>query len=88
MRRPNTRHVGRAAPQIHLHIGRIVADAGVPGVDAPSLPASLEAALASRFDPRARQRDHASRRSTTTDAIADAIAARVGRIGHGGGGDA
>ena len=88
MRRSTAQRIGRAAPQIHLHIGRIVADAGVLGVDAPSLSASLEAALASRFDPRAPQRDHASRRSTTTDAIADAIAARVGPIGHGGGGDA
>jgi hypothetical protein len=70
---------------VHVHIRRVIVDAGADDVDVRTLPAALEAALSSRFDPHSTQHEQ-SRVPSPTDAIADAIAAYVTPVAQGTGG--
>lgn len=76
MRGPASDQAVSAAPQVHLHIGRVIVDAGVDGVDVRTLPAALESALSARFSARGTQQEP-PRVPSTSDAIADAIAAQL-----------
>ena len=70
---------------VHVHIRRVIVDAGADDVDVRTLPAALEAALSSRFDAQSSQHEQ-SRVPSPTDAIADAIAAQVTPVAQGTGG--
>lgn len=70
---------------VHVHVRRVVVDAGAEAIDGPTLPAALESALSSRLDPRGAERPPDATPSTT-DLIADAIASHVAPVSRGDGG--
>jgi hypothetical protein len=61
---------------VHVHIRRLVVDAGAEGLDTRTLPGAIEAALSARVGARGTRAER-PRVPSTGDAIADAIANHV-----------
>jgi hypothetical protein len=70
---------------LHVHIRRVIVEAGADDVDVRTMPAALEAVLSSRFHAQSTHHEQ-SRLPSPTDAIADAIAAQVTPVAQGTGG--
>ena len=69
---------GGPAAEVHLRIGRLVIDAqAAGGVDAHEFTTALQTALAERLDAGNTGTKTAPRRLGASEAIADAVAARV-----------